>query len=309
MLTHPTVFVLGAGASEPYGFPTGPQLLRNLLLTLHRADRGAYVSAFECLLHLGYSEEKIAQFRDALAASGRTSVDAFLEHRPEFMDIGKVAMAAELIPCEKHNRLFGVDVAANEHWYQVLFNKLSTDFDHWGKNDVAFLTFNYDRSLEYYLITAIRNAYGKSFAEAVKIVEALRFIHLYGDLGQLTEEDAARWRVNDTLNPVVAAAAAKRIHIIHSATGDEKFAVARHFINRARVICFIGFSFHPVNVGRLLDSIHRPAEPVVLSSGYGLARAEQDAIRVMVNKYLPEPHIGPSHHKALYFLRDNFVWW
>ena len=26
MITHPTVFILGAGASKPYGFPTGKEL-------------------------------------------------------------------------------------------------------------------------------------------------------------------------------------------------------------------------------------------------------------------------------------------
>lgn len=309
-LTFPTVFILGAGASEPYAFPTGPQLLRNLLSGLERGDRSQFNGTYLCLRHAGFEANEIDDFRDALAGSGRMSVDAFLEHRIEFLEIGKAALAAELLPCEQHARLFGAAAAQNEHWYQLLFNKLSADFDQWGKNDVTFLTFNYDRSLEYYLTTAIVHAYGKKFAEAHKIVEGFRVLHLYGDLGELTEGSMARWRSNNgEPDAQEVTAAADRIHIMHSASGGDVFSRARHFIDRAKVICFLGFGFHPVNMQRLLQGIDRQSDPMVLTTGYGLLQAEQEAVSAMITKNLPRPIIGDPGHKALHFLRQHFRWW
>jgi hypothetical protein len=38
---------------------------------------------------LGIDKQKLDSFRGALSRSGKQSVDSFLEHRPEFLDVGK----------------------------------------------------------------------------------------------------------------------------------------------------------------------------------------------------------------------------
>lgn len=80
MITRKVVLILGAGASMPFGFPSGSGLMTEIIdgLTgnseMQSQVRGA-----------GFKAEEIAGFRDALKNSGRKSVDAFLEHRIDFL--------------------------------------------------------------------------------------------------------------------------------------------------------------------------------------------------------------------------------
>ena len=311
MLTAKTVFVLGAGASAPYGFPTGFSLLKSLLGMKRRVrnPRPELLDTYECLVDAGFKNEHIAAFLDELRDSGRSSVDAFLEHRPALLDVGKAAMAAALLPRETHDALFGLQAMDSGHWYQFVFNKLNAAFDDLDRNDVAFLTFNYDRSLEYYLTTAIQNAYGKTFAEAAVKVEKLRILHLYGDLGELTEYDAVQWRKARNLSGEAIRAAADRVHIIHSAKGDEQFALARQWLVNAEVICFLGFGYHPLNVQRLLDSVRVASQTRALGTGHGMGIAERASAQAAVRKSLPTFEINQQNWPVLQFLENAFFWW
>jgi len=91
MITRPTVLVLGAGASVPYGFPTGRELLIQITddLNPRSGDTGLRVT----LRTLPFSDEYISEFREDLVDSNQPSVDAFIENRPSFTDIGKTSIA------------------------------------------------------------------------------------------------------------------------------------------------------------------------------------------------------------------------
>ncbi len=83
MITRPTVLVLGAGASQPYGFPLGSELRIDILrLADSRALRAGYEGAAEGAalairanlnLHPLFTE-----FVSAFKNSGFYSIDAFL---------------------------------------------------------------------------------------------------------------------------------------------------------------------------------------------------------------------------------------
>src|SRR5229473_2124193 len=96
-----TVFVLGAGASAPYGFPLGLDLLDLVVTRMTLRDKPNLFTQF-----LGQSYDEMLTFGEALARSGRTSVDAFLEHRPEFIELGKLAIAYALMDRELPDMLF-----------------------------------------------------------------------------------------------------------------------------------------------------------------------------------------------------------
>jgi len=87
MIRTPTVFVLGAGASQPFAFPTGRELVDHTVQALQSNENRAFFT------QLGFAEEDVIRFRDQLWGSGRNSVDAFLEHREEFVDVGKAVIA------------------------------------------------------------------------------------------------------------------------------------------------------------------------------------------------------------------------
>ena len=160
------MFVLGAGASKPYGFPTGEELLDSVLrgMSLEPGWRSH-------LAKLEFDQKQVDAFRRDFLESGQPSVDLFVEHRPEYERLGKAAIALGLIPRENHSWVFPPpDTDAphdhNDNWYQYIFEKMNAPFDQFGENQVSFVTFNYDRSLEHFFRTAVRRSYGKSLAEA-----------------------------------------------------------------------------------------------------------------------------------------------
>ena len=150
MINERTVFVLGAGASAPYGYPSGFKLKNEVLDYLEFESNN--------LVSFGYEIDLVKSFQESLFFSATTSVDAFLEHRyDEFLDIGKLSIARVLTKYEAPKALFEV-----YDWYQYLFDLMNAPFDKFGSNKVSFITFNYDRSLEHFFITALKNKYGKS---------------------------------------------------------------------------------------------------------------------------------------------------
>src|SRR5712692_2519789 len=101
MISTPTVFILGAGASRPYHFPTGPELV----------DRICQSPSDE-FAPFGVDEKAFQSFVNELRSSDHPSVDAFLAHRKEFEDVGKKAIAYKLIECEKDDTL-----SKTKDWY------------------------------------------------------------------------------------------------------------------------------------------------------------------------------------------------
>jgi len=93
-----TVLVLGAGASAPYGFPSGQKLCDIIKVDLNRTQ--------DELDRMGVHKRSYDMFRQQLQRAGRSSVDAFLESRPDLIGQGRLAIALALLPCEKEDRLF-----------------------------------------------------------------------------------------------------------------------------------------------------------------------------------------------------------
>ena len=270
-MKYPTVFVTGAGASQPYAFSLGIDLTRRVGDEMFN---GATVETFR---DLGLDHNKMRAFANSLRLSGRQSVDAFLEHRPEFMDVGKAAIARVLIEWEQTGTLLAGREGA---WLDYLFDKLNCPFERFGSNEVAFITFNYDRSIEHYLFTCLQNSYGKSAEDCAHQLSQIPIIHLHGDLGALPwqESDSAKIRTYEpTISPEAVRIAASRIKIIHEdiAGRDREFAEAKRILNLADQIYFLGFGYNQTNMERL--GVDKIKGGVVYGTGYGLTDHERDA--------------------------------
>lgn len=119
MIKRPTVFVLGAGASYPYGFPTGEGLVTEII---GLASKNRTLDAF---LYNGCVDQDVKRFAVDLADSDALSVDAFLEHRPDFLKIGKLAVCLSLIPRERDSvlsrnyRQYSGGERAAMAWYHI----------------------------------------------------------------------------------------------------------------------------------------------------------------------------------------------
>jgi hypothetical protein len=289
-----TVFVVGAGASKPYGLPTGGDLRDIICHDALAPDPG--------LQSLGVDPKGFRKFQDTLLHSGRSSVDAFLGSRPDHMEIGKLAIALALLPLEVPSRLFRfwiknrrseVHPTATEqgcgHWYELLFNMLTGDrtFAELDLARVGVVTFNYDRSFEEYLFVSLLNSYGRSREETAARFGEMPFVHVHGSLGRLP------WQPEDKAKPAVpygaagdvpghVSAARDSIIVLHEADQNSlEFERARRLIAAAQQVYFLGFGFHRTNLERLGMGQIGPQNPsrgtIQGLSGEALAQARSFA--------------------------------
>ena len=140
-----------------------------------------------------------------------------------------------------------------ENWYKYLFHKLDTRFEEFDKNSLSVLTFNYDRSLEHFLYTALLNTYGKTERECVEKLRALPIIHLYGQLGELPYINTDGIRFDGTVNADKLRKCVEGIKIIHEdVSGNPRFQQAQELLAKAERICFLGFGYDQTNLERLM---------------------------------------------------------
>jgi hypothetical protein len=240
MITRPTVLILGAGSSVHCGYPLGGQLIANICRQHNRSEE-SQTGPFQ--------PDDIKGFVQRLSRSGYYSIDAFLANVGEQLDLGKFLIARELKRLEDLDRLFPPNESG---WYQYLFNQLlvegKPDFE---KNKLSIITFNYDRSLEAYLHTAIMNRFGMSSDQASMAMSHVPIIHVHGILGNYPSVPYAVAKSNDeTLE------ASKGIRIIHEIKDrpdsfcSEAFETAHKMLVEAERIFFLGFGFHRENLER-----------------------------------------------------------
>lgn len=252
MITIPTVLVLGAGASIPYGFPSGRSLMEQIHMELNFDINTGEQSMWRMILNdLDHSDEEIQEFRWELYYSQQSSVDMLLEKRPEFLGVGKHCIALSLIPEEDENwllRFEGRDIG----FYQYMFNKMSTHFDEFGDNKLSVITFNYDRSLEHYLCRALHYSYGKSEERCAEQVNKIPIIHVHGSLGPLPWQSSGGRPYEATYGPDDIDAAAKGIIVVSEAEDtSQEFSKAFKLISEAKRVYFLGCGYHTANLQRL----------------------------------------------------------
>lgn len=250
MISKSTVFVLGAGASFGFGYPLGKKLVDIILENFNPEKSQNVVEIFE---GLGFSLDEIIAFRNELSLSATPSIDSFLEPRGEEEKyLGKLAIAYALIPFENTEPLFD-----GSSWYRTFLDQLNPSFNDFDKNKLAFVTFNYDRSLEYFLMTALKNRFQKTEQEVAAKLEKIPIVHLYGKLGLLPweakkKEEYSR-EYDSKILPHLLRKSAKSLKIIYDKLelDNQEFKQARQLLISARKIYFLGFGFHKENLERL----------------------------------------------------------
>lgn len=249
MIKRPTVFVLGAGASYPYGFPTGEGLVDEVIrLTLKNPTDDTF-------LVNGCSPYEVQCFGNDLANSDASSVDSFLEYRSDFLKVGKLAIAMSLIPKERDQALTRryrqpTNPLAPMMWYHYLWNLMASPKGQLAANRVSFVTLNYDRSLERYFFRCLKAQHGYRDDDAcLDELYGLRFVHVYGSLGddRFVEPFYRRQPSPDEIWR-----ASERLRIIHEEPAEAGYlSQAVELLKDASVICFLGYGFHALNNKRL----------------------------------------------------------
>lgn len=317
MITIPTVLVLGAGASKPFGFPLGQDLLNEVVRDLHFKDPNGKVGE---LVKVGFDNPSIQSFRSALAYSAQPSIDAFLEHRPEFLEIGKAAIAQALMRYESQDSLF--DPAREDaNWYKYLFGKMCPGrIEDFAKNKLSVVTFNYDRSLEHFLFTALYNSFQHLENTCAEVLKSLQVVHVHGQLGYLPWQGVHRRQTpvkayDGEVGLEAIKHATQLIRVVHENNDeDPEYKRARDLLCAAQRIVFLGFGYHEANVRRL-----RPQDWIghikksnneyqarrIQGTSYGLTGKEaEEKCRMFVERGRSALLLRPEQADVLSFLRS-----
>ncbi|NOT84809.1 MAG: hypothetical protein HOP02_08535 [Methylococcaceae bacterium] len=255
MINTKTLLIVGAGASHPYGYPTGIKLKGELCDPKNLTDLKSLVL-----------DDELTEFCRAFKGSQKYSIDAFLAQRGKdqvlktnnlkkettfngsitYEKLGKLAIASQLTKCEKLNNLL---VVKDDHWMEYLWNRMTANEIPKSKfvdNQLKIISFNYDRALEQYFQTVIENHFGVSNEEAITLRKSIEIIHVYGYLQDLEERPYGE-------PPIDISKVANCIKVIPETRNadDQEFEKARQMIDWATRICFIGFGFDPLNLTRL----------------------------------------------------------
>ena len=164
------------------------------------------------------------------------------------------------------------------------------------KNQVSFITFNYDHLLERWLLRRIKYSFGLDDMSALEVLSAIPIQHVYGTLGKFP---------NSALpNPPPWVQASKSIRTIFDTEKDEAvLSRAKANLASAHSICLLGFGFHRENI-ELLDLVgHTIAcKGLVAASCYGINDVEWER----VTRPFDGADVRKSHytHKCLETLRN-----
>lgn len=309
MITNNTVLVLGAGASKPYRLPLGRELTDRICRMSEQELLPKVAELFEAC---GITVAEVQTFARKLLGSRVKSVDAFIEKQPHLQECGKLVMAHCLCSCEEAGAVVGIGI--EDDWYSHLWDRMhagATVPDQIIHNNLRVITFNYDRSLDYFLFQAIKHTYGLADDPAMKVLSTIPILHLYGSLGPLSVSPALDARAYTTvLDANALRVAASGIRIIPEArVADEVFQKARKWFEWASYIGFMGFGFDPINCERLgLRSVldwcaeRRMPPKQILASTLGLTPVE---IETAMQRTCPNYGWAHLPHNCLSFLRHT----
>jgi hypothetical protein len=276
-----TVFILGAGASKDFGgsMPVGTQLAQmitdELLFEIDRegGPEGPVVQTFREFKG-GWSRELAREaIQIVKSITAKDSIDELLNEwagdRPDMMKIGKCVIAYCLLEAESRTLLVS---SLNEEmawarqlqslrtsWAGILFRKaggpsLPRRRAYQAFSNIAFITFNYDRCLERFLLAQFIHVCGLTESEAFEALSTVEIIHAYGDLGDLKQANVPAQVPYGSSEPWSINYASERIRTFTEdfVTGHD--ATIQSVVSSAARLVFIGFGFHPRNLDLLFGT-------------------------------------------------------
>lgn len=283
MITEPTVFVLGAGASKPYEYPTGSDL-RKGILEYFESDFNRVFPGDDIIpkwgVHVSHARDEVGRFLKTFAGStGATlpSIDIFLARQSKdewFNRLGRLAIILRILTAEgghaqrerSRERAMG-----EETWCDFLLGKLwdglitpehfKSRF-HENKN-VTIITFNYDRLLEYFLFNSLdKNFCGNGSGTVKEQLGHIKIVHVFGQIAPLPWQDPeAGIEYGPKIGCVDVLRLSENLKIIYDGYKNPELEKAREKIAEASRIFFLGFGYAQENL-KILD-LPKVKEPSV----------------------------------------------
>jgi hypothetical protein len=321
MFKRRTLFVLGAGASKELNLPTGDKLAftisQKMDISVKAFRNGQTNTQGDLELFAEFaqsSDDPIQAYQDAfwLIRDGvltQSSIDDFLDiHKdnPLAQRVGKAAIVKNILLAERNSLLYfdpsnaynKMKMVKLENTWLLKFMRVLgrgvplKDIEYLFDN-VAFIVFNYDRCLEFFLIHALKSAYNLSEPDATELMGKLTIIHPYGVAGTL----------RTTSNPSgVAFGGGEKPHDTHVPLIDQIKTYTEQVddpdeleaiwgrVVWADQIVFLGFAFHDQNV-RLLRPDGRLKAKNIFGTTYGMSDSDVNIIKGQLIHFFDESQL------------------
>jgi len=117
---------------------------------------------------------------------------------------------------------------------------------------LSIITFNYDRSLEYFLYNAFMHSYHLDSIQAIDLIKRIPVIHIYGELGPPKFLSGSGRNYETKVDTESIKKCIDGIKIMPEVEDSHSTLNQVHkVLSEAGKLIVIGFSFHPINVLRL----------------------------------------------------------
>ena len=240
--------------------------------------------------------ETVAPFAKSIRHSMMVSTDEFLKNRlsqekSNEADFGKRLIAREILIAEKESEnpyTKGPEIKKKERWLgnidwiQHLLSRIDQQ-PNWEEilKQTVFLTFNYDRVLEYCIFLYLTSDKQYADADAHAFIKEMQIHHVNGFIGSLEEipfgavENGKYQEIAKRMETVWE----KRLN--RNESEKEKY---QYFLKNAQRVYFMGFSYIPDN----LESIGIPRGAVIIRNAkvYATAMGLSSQNRLRISTYL-----------------------
>ena len=352
MYESKTTYLLGAGASKHFGFPTGLELLGNVKTIIGQLwDFLEHSKIFHDLSVPDLVQEAIGQsataekicteivtlqhqcdlLRRRLETGHPTVIDYFIGLNPDVAHICKLLVAKVIIDAEilsQDAALKNTIRAAEQNWLRFVANNLKANCrnsDDLMKNNINFLTFNYDTSLEDELEKMLLSDYIFRKEDVEAFLQGDRIIHLYGSIPrhQKAPEGIPRKPEGYSHNELSqlnykklckeynrAYEVSKNLSVIDpddKITNISRFNKAKEILEESDRVYILGYGFDENNSKRLdlPNSLRKKPRKTVLFTNYG-AQIKIDALAGAALH--GDETIFVEARKSLYTHVENVYW-
>lgn len=297
MIRSKTAFIIGPGAAAELHLPGPADMLDRIAQALDFSRSTANQmtrDAAAILRYVGKLAERIGCSEDMLYQAAQriqksAGVSATIENVIEQNDdnplveaFGKLAVAVFTLQSEARSSVrpepqpnSSLPLQTGDYWLLELGKLITAGLPRTrieqGLQDIAIISFTYDRAVEHFLPYVLTTAYGMTLQEAQQLAAAkLKVLHPYGSVGRLPWQDGVGadvdWGNEAPENMIALVEQLKTFDETirdRAALGELRAAVAG-----AQRIVFLGFDFAPQSLELLVDtSLSHNPELIVTMTG------------------------------------------
>lgn len=277
LFKQPTVIVVGAGASHDLQFPLGDELRYQLSNMFKQVQSdGWQLNGPKAVVQAILSDAKDTgtdanEYLDAARTLSShvlyaRSIDEFVDHHQGnrvLVALAKIGICAAILDREQSSNLFVKDdigrlsvrhefLDKNDVWLKQLWYMMRQEVPKAEPRrlfeNLAFVNFNYDRTLEAFLTMALIDMYELSSQDADRFIEEMPIYHPYGVVDRLSATPYGGGHVVDLLR------LKDNIRTYTESEASPQKTDYETLLGNAVNVAFLGFAYRQLNLD-LLKSV------------------------------------------------------